>query len=281
MTEDDLLDYLDLRGLEGGRELQTEAVEIWNDNDSVYHSTIKVTKSSIIIDQESDDTTTTSPSFPIELPFSSYSTISDITSRIEDYDGWITLSYVNPSTPSEDLAYMPSSDCSSYEERSVLISSRANWIDRLIERVSSFISVWCHRDFCYHKHVELLDGDGKDLIYLSDFPVHNIQEIRVNGEAWSSGDDFTTDQKSGIVEASNFWPEGYQNIRIEYWAGFKTIPQSLKDLACSIAAIFYHSWGSNPKLTLEKIGTYRMEVLKGFLTPDIVRELESWMRWDM
>lgn len=272
-----LKESLNLEGIDGQRELLVEAFEIWCDSEDVLNASVKVTKEDLILDADLTSDATTA-GYPVSLSLSSYDTLSDLVSAIEGYDGWTVLSYVSEESSPEDLVYKPQRDCGSYQSRAVVDIERLSWIRRLIDRVSVLLAVWCRRDFCYHTHVDIFDGDGSHVLFLGDYPVHDISSVRVNG---SLIDDYTLDKKSGILHSSNVWPEGFQNIEVHYTAGYKTIPVDLSDLACEIASVFYHKWGSNPQVILEKIGTYRMELMKDFLTPSIRKRLSNWVRWEV
>lgn len=94
-------------------------------------------------------------------------------------------------------------------------------IEKIIEGVSALFKTLTKREFEYKERTETIDGKGSEMIFLREYPVREITEIKENGKEIDSGY-FKADKLSGIIYRKNaVWPEGDQNIEVKYKAGYK------------------------------------------------------------
>lgn len=84
---------------------------------------------------------------------------------------------------------------------------------------------------------EVRDGDGTDTIFTKETPINSITSVETRytvGGDWSEVDsgDYVYGSGTGrIILTSGIFPEGRSTVRLNYNAGYSTIPAPLK-LAC-------------------------------------------------
>lgn len=109
-------------------------------------------------------------------------------------------------------------------------------IDNLIARVEAVAQAdKCQRTFGSSTFVEYLDGDGSDTLLLQQYPVISIDHIYddldrdYDAASELDVDDMAIyDQYGKVVYVNGMFTPGAQNIKIEYHAGYVTIPDDLK-----------------------------------------------------
>jgi hypothetical protein len=105
-------------------------------------------------------------------------------------------------------------------------------ISNLIDAVQKFVEKQCDREFeaklyktdplyCY------FDGTGNSFIFLPQYPVWYVNEVRVDADRnFSTGYDIGTSdiilyEKEGkIVSEAGYFTKGRRNVRVEYYAGY-------------------------------------------------------------
>ena len=118
-------------------------------------------------------------------------------------------------------------------------------IQNLNERGSDAIERWCSRDFEHHTNdTAVLDGngrldeDGHGRIRLEGRPILSISEIRINGTSLPS-DEYRIvpltgkpETNVGVIQRKHDpWPEGWENIEVDYDWGYQSPPSGVRAVA--------------------------------------------------
>lgn len=139
---------------------------------------------------------------------------------------------------------------------------------------NSWLTVLCNQSLEYSSVTDWLDGNGTSYIMLKRFPVKEITCIAsYSGADWDTydlGDDYLTISKYGEIYHSDGFPTGFQNIKVDYQAGYEeTDPEysSIKWLVYEIGAIIFRNRGVTNLLTVDQGVTFTR--LENFLSPEV------------
>ena len=115
-----------------------------------------------------------------------------------------------------------------------------------LSRGTLLVDAFCGRDFGLHEKIVLLDGNGKQTLFLDDRPVVDVDELlvedllvdpntyRVYGEEGyirlNGGTHFPWSPIVGV------FPHGAQNVSVEGSFGYEAVPDDVKE-ACIILAL--------------------------------------------
>jgi hypothetical protein len=109
----------------------------------------------------------------------------------------------------------------------------------LINTASQKILNFCRRSyFTQQSVIETLDGTNLSRVWLSQRPVITVATVTINGTALDNtyGDAWTFKPSTGELlrgdgeDDSRFvpwFPKGKQNVVVQYWAGFTTVPDPI------------------------------------------------------
>lgn len=97
------------------------------------------------------------------------------------------------------------------------------------------------------EYVEKCDGRGFDWLILSQRPVTEVEEVKIDadrgfgdGITAEDADDYEVDEATGMLyRKAGIWPEGRRNIRVSYTAGYATLPADVVQAANVIVAEWY------------------------------------------
>lgn len=274
---------LGLEGLNGFQSLQIEFMDIWCEGNNIVNAFVTVSKENIEIDVETDGVTTTL-AYPHRFALSNYSSLSDLVSDIESYNGWTVLTYVKSTASPQSLSIQSRTDCLGYQNRIAIQGQEDYALGSLLERATSFIENQCNRIFEATSLEETYDGDGTDTLHLRNYPVSSISKIEnYNDGSWGKVDssDYRLDSTSGrVLKKSGLWSDGFNNYKVNYTAGFDPVPESLKDLVLEVAASMWYKEGGNPRVVSEKIGSYQTEYIEAALPSEIRDRISYWEKKD-
>lgn len=122
----------------------------------------------------------------------------------------------------------------------------------ILDSAMDWIEAYCNRQFVNQNYVEKYNGDGSDVLVLRQYPITTLNSIKIGTSQQIFNlafGDFETDEASAIIYASQLrtgfhsvwphtvWPEGRQNITVDYDAGFTTIPRQLIDVERKVALV--------------------------------------------
>lgn len=95
--------------------------------------------------------------------------------------------------------------------------------------------------------VEYQDGRGQNIILLKQYPVITVDELSVDNDSkfgpltqLDPTEYDVTDDQNAVVLLGGVFQKGYRNIRIEYSAGYATVPSDLEH-ACLWLVFWYNS----------------------------------------
>ena len=103
---------------------------------------------------------------------------------------------------------------------------------------------------------EVLDGNDMAVIFLRCFPVVEILGVTVDGQELEP-DDFILNPRTGSLRlCRGVWPEGCQNVEVEYIHGKRIVPPIVQKLATLLAAKTALSAKNGALIDSERIGDY-------------------------
>lgn len=156
------------------------------------------------------------------------------------------------------------------------------FIDAKILEVQALAERYCGRVFDSASYDERLDGQGSETISLTHAPVTAISSITIIGPDGSvvetlSTDDYYLDSESGVIYSRSSdggnamdaffersgdgpatnrapayrWPYGTKNVRVQYTAGYTTIPYDLRLAAILCVCDLFYDRGNNRWVTTD------------------------------
>jgi hypothetical protein len=108
-------------------------------------------------------------------------------------------------------------------------------LQRLVDAASSYIAVWCSRNFDLTSRTQTYNGNGRYRMPMRDYPITQVDSVKVNGLSIPAR---TSPQGSGyvfddiLVYLSGYtFEQGIANVEITYSAGYVAVPADLEQ-AC-------------------------------------------------
>lgn len=135
-----------------------------------------------------------------------------------------------------------------------------NWIQNtLIPAAESYVDLYTGRTFSQATVTEYYDGNGKNYLLLSKYPVTNISSIKVSGSTIDPND--YTWNRSGLVKLkSKTFPKGVGNIEVTYTYGYATVPAVIDDVTARIAARILQIMVQNKMGILVRIDDFKVQL---------------------
>jgi hypothetical protein len=143
---------------------------------------------------------------------------------------------------------------SEYKE---ILDITGNTEDEFVEQaqyeVESKVKSFLNRDLESASYVEIYDGTGESTLVLNQFPVNSVSKVEVydgidalGAEEWdeySQNEDYERlvipTAKDEIYLIGSMFPQGEQNIRITYNAGYDTIPYEIQQACKKLMLLYY------------------------------------------
>lgn len=118
-------------------------------------------------------------------------------------------------------------------------TSQDSIVELFINSASQMLETECDRLFKSQAITEKQHGRGQNFLLLKQWPVTAVAELRIDREGVftdpstliDAADYQITDDGNGIVLLHRSFQHGYNNVRIQYTAGFATVPADLEE-AC-------------------------------------------------
>ncbi|MFQ5834321.1 MAG: hypothetical protein ACE5HR_00145 [bacterium] len=113
-------------------------------------------------------------------------------------------------------------------------TSDDSFVDTLISAVTTFVENYLKRTVEAAAYDEYYDGDGSLEIHTKQFPINSVSSLTHEDEngntvyTWTSVD-YAYESQGLIKLRKGKFPKGIQNIRIQYNAGYTTLPKDLED----------------------------------------------------
>jgi hypothetical protein len=100
---------------------------------------------------------------------------------------------------------------------------------------SDFVESYCARVFASQSYTELFHGNRSNFLNPRQWPIISITELRISSERdWVSASSLISSTAYGIssdkieiVYYDSIFPKGYDNVRLQYTAGYSTMPNDL------------------------------------------------------
>lgn len=143
---------------------------------------------------------------------------------------------------------------SEYKE---ILDITGNTEDEFVElakyEVEAKVKSFLNRDLEVTSYVEVYDGTGESNLVLNQFPINSVSKVEVydgldslGAEEWDEyiqNDDYErlviTTSKDEIYLIGSMFPQGEQNIRITYSAGYSTIPYEIQQACKKLMLLYY------------------------------------------
>ena len=103
-------------------------------------------------------------------------------------------------------------------------------LEKAICLAVTVIDSFCRRDFWQRQETYLVDGIGKDVLFLEDRPIIRILNLEIDGDQVSS-DDYKVYLEEGYIKLAGFclcqgiFPRGSQNVKVNGYFGFSCVPE--------------------------------------------------------
>lgn len=162
---------------------------------------------------------------------------------------------------------------------------RDGLLQRLIAAVSEAVENHCNREFAQLRRVEFHDGQGAASLSLRCRPVQEVFAVhddparifadgsRLPASAW------VLYEKEGLLRLQGMrLCEGRKNVRVEYTAGYLSVPPAVEQAAIALVAHFYTRANNGADaIASESLGVYSVSYDTG-QWPAQVRGLLSEFR---
>jgi len=128
-------------------------------------------------------------------------------------------------------------------------------LNRLIDWATDFIHSHCGRIFPQGGYDEYIDGDGTETLLSHQFPTLSVSSLEVDGAVKDSAS-FVLYAPLGLLRLkSGVFPRGKKNVRLQYTAGYATIPKDIEQACIELVALKYYDRGSARLGVASKEGT--------------------------
>ena len=120
-------------------------------------------------------------------------------------------------------------------------------VEFFINAASQDVESETNRKLKAQSHTEYQHGRKSNTLLLREFPINSVTELRIDStsnftdaQTLMDTDDYRiADDKNALVLLNGVFPNGYQNIRAIYNAGYTTVPSDLEH-ACLWLVFYYH-----------------------------------------
>ena len=122
---------------------------------------------------------------------------------------------------------------------SISVATSDDILNDMIVGASAALQNFLNRDLFSAPRSDVLDGNGKDRMFLRHWPITAVSALKINGVSVPAANpaDFNSagfrfDENLLMLQGYRFAP-GTRNIAIQYTAGYTVIPDEIK-LACTL-----------------------------------------------
>lgn len=182
------------------------------------------------------------------------------------------------------------------DELGISTDTENHWMRAAIARASAAIAQYCNRTLVAEvlrdefwptrdSYPYIVPG-GLSPLQLSRWPVISVTVVTENGISLADGVDYRTDLAKGQLQRldGNGYPKKWPAfpLKVEYTAGFFSIPPDIQDAACRMVRARYFARKRDPLLRSETIpGVYSADYWvtagkDGAMTPDVTDLLDNY-----
>ena len=127
----------------------------------------------------------------------------------------------------------------------VTATSEDALISRLVDWATDLIHSYCGRIFSEAAYDEYYDGDGTEGLLVNQYPISAVSSVEVNGTSRDASSYALYGQLGLLRLKSAAFPRGKKNVRVQYTAGYATIPNDLEQAAIELVALKCYDRGRN------------------------------------
>ena len=163
-------------------------------------------------------------------------------------------------------------------------SSQDEFLLKLIDMAVERINNLCRRNINYGVRYDVIDGNGQNLLWLKDFPIEKITDIKYRKETGSFDHNLFEDSiynniflektTGKLILLNNYiLPIGISNVQIKYYSGYidnahdpvNETPKDLKSIALLMSAeLFLKSFQNVNEECSKRLGLLHFEhLIKG------------------
>lgn len=155
-------------------------------------------------------------------------------------------------------------------------------LQRMIDAASVTIEKYCQRKFLQANYTEVKDGTGQPRMTVRNIPMTAVASVTVNDKPIpvrpsATGNGFVFDEY-GVKLTGYTFTDGYQNVVIQYTAGFAAVPDDVDMACCELVGLRYKTIDrlgvSSKSLAGESI-SFNM----GDFSDPVRRTLEQYRVW--
>ena len=113
-------------------------------------------------------------------------------------------------------------------------ASEDAFITTLVSSVTTFVEDYLKRSFEVTDYIEKRNGNGLSMLFTNQYPINSITSLtqidkdNVVTYTWANTDYIFEGGQGRVQLRSGTFPQGLQNIKIVYNAGFATLPKDLE-----------------------------------------------------
>ncbi len=162
-------------------------------------------------------------------------------------------------------------------------------LTRLIAAVSEAVEHYCNREFALLRRVEFYDGEGAASLSLRCRPVQEVfrvcddpARVYADGSVLPAGS-WVLYEKEGLLRLQGLrFAAGLKNVRVEYLAGYASVPAAVEQAAIALVAHFYtRAHNGADAIASESLGVYSVSYDTGQWPPQVRSLLSEFRECDL
>ena len=160
----------------------------------------------------------------------------------------------------------------------------------LVSNVSTFVQSWLNRTIAQTGYSEVRNGQDMPLMVTMNYPIVGISSLTVDGivipprgplgpGTFANPGGYTNDQTAIYLSGCYRFTRGFQNVAIDYVAGFATTPPDLQQAVNMIIADWYKTQrGQAVGVQSETIESQAITYMKVDIPPAALLLLQQYKR---
>lgn len=155
-------------------------------------------------------------------------------------------------------------------------------LQQIITSTSEMFNRHCNRNLLEKEYTETFDGNGKTLMILENYPINSVLSLSINGANVAP---YTFGASQGYIAKNHLltvygtaFVRGFQNVSINYMAGFQTPPYDLQQACLEVVALRYKERDRVGHIS-KQLGDETVSYLIKALTDNAQQTLKSYKRY--